>query len=387
MIVGIDGNEANQNIRVGSGVYAFELLKQFNKFKIQNSKFKVYLKNKPLEDMPSEDKNFEYRIIGPNKLWTQIGLPINLWKEKLSGQVPDVFLSLSHYAPRFCPIPSVITVFDLSFLKFPEMFLQKDLYKLKSWTSYSVKQAERIITISESSKKDIMKYFSIKEEIIKVVYPGYDKNKFKVQSASWQTKFKIEEVKNKYKIIDDYILFVGTIQPRKNLNRLLEAFKILKRKHIQSRDLKLVVAGMIKEGRGGWMQENFFSKIKDLGLEKEVIITGYIPDDDIPLLFSGAKAYVLPSLYEGFGIPVIEAMACGCPVVTSNLSSLPEIAGNAAILINPYDTDSLAEGISNACYNQSIRRDLIRRGLEQVVKFNWRTSSLQILSVLQSLNS
>lgn len=187
MIIGIDGNEANQEIRAGSGVYSFELLRQFKKFQISNIKFQIYLKNTPLEDLPKEDINFEYKIVKPNKLWTQVGLPFQLWKEKLLGIAPDVFFSPSHYASRFCPVPSVITIFDLSFNKFPEMFLKNDLYKLKNWTNYSVNAARKIITISQFSRKEIIDYYKIPKEKVVVAYPGYDKQKFKIHNS----KFKI----------------------------------------------------------------------------------------------------------------------------------------------------------------------------------------------------
>ncbi len=152
---------------------------------------------------------------------------------------------------------------------------------------------------------------------------------------------------------------------------------------------------MIKEGRGGWMQEKILQKIqnpKSLSaqtgkIQKDVILTGYVNDSDLPYLMSGAKVFVLPSLYEGFGIPVIEAMACGTPVITSNISSLPEIAGNAAIFVDPYDIDSISKGIYQACYNQNKRRDLIKKGLEHVKKFSWEKSAAKILEILKSLNN
>ncbi|MBI4990707.1 glycosyltransferase family 4 protein [Candidatus Gottesmanbacteria bacterium] len=386
MIIGIDGNEANQKIRVGSGIYAFELLKQFKEFRIQNLEFRIYLKDEPIKDLPKESSKWKYIIIGPKSLWTQLGLPIKLWREKMLGIVPDVFFTPSHYAPRFCPIPSVVTIFDLSFIRFPEMFLPKDLYQLKNWTAYSIRQAKKIITISENSKSDIIKYYGISEERIVVAYPGYDRQKFKIQPPAGGSKFKINTVKKKYKINSLYILCVGTIQPRKNLIRLLEAFAMLKyqvrkAKPIQER-IKLVICGMIKEGRGGWMQENFKFQISNFKLENDVIVTSYVPEDDLPYLMAGAKTLILPSLYEGFGIPAIEAMACGVPVVVSNVSSLPEIVGDAGILVDPYDVESIMNGLKEACYNNSRREELIDRGLDQVKKFSWESSAAKILKVL-----
>lgn len=386
MIIGIDGNEANQKVRTGSGVYAFELLLQFEKSASWRIKYQIYLKDTPIADLPKESSQWKYLIVGPRSFWTQVGLPIELWKEKILGKAPDVFFSPTHYAPRFCPVPSVITIFDLAFLRFPEVFLKKDLYQLQNWTQYSVKQAKKIITISEFSKKEIIDYYKVDPGKIVIAYPGFDKERFNNRITNDEVR--ITNVKNKYKISGDYILYVGTIQPRKNLVRLLETFTILDRKAkpIQDR-LKLVICGMIKEGRGGWMQEELLDRINNLELriKNNIVITGFVVEEDLAYLMAGAKAIVLPSLYEGFGIPVIEAMACGVPAVISNVSSLPEIAGNSAILVDPYNTDSLAQGLKEACYNKTKRQDMIKKGLIQVKKYNWTDSAKHILDTLISL--
>ncbi|MBI3379902.1 glycosyltransferase family 4 protein [Candidatus Gottesmanbacteria bacterium] len=393
MIVGIDGNEANQKIRTGSGVYSLELLRQFKKFQISpasistgraNFKFQIYLKNSPLKDLPSEDSNFEYKIVKPVNFWTQIGLPFQLWKEKITRKAPDIFFSLTHYAPRFCPIPSLITIFDLSFIKFPKMFLKKDLYQLRNWTEYSIRQAKKIITISEFSKNDISNYYKISPDKIVVAYPGYDKNKFNTQIKN--QKSKIKSTIQKFKIDREYILYVGTIQPRKNISRLIDAFRLLNNDYP---GLQLVICGMIKEGRGGWMNDEIIDKIKKskFGRKDSIIITGYVIDKDLQYLMAGAKTLVLPSLYEGFGIPVIEAMACGCPVVVSSGISLAEIANGAAILVNPFDVRSIANGLKEACYNNLRRQDLIKKGLIQIERYDWEKSAEIIFSTIQSVKN
>lgn len=378
--IGLDGNEANQTVRVGSGVYALEILKKLVKNLNNNWEISVYLKNRQNKEMPVPSRNLKYKIIRPAGLWTQIVLPLNLWKEKITGTAPDIFFSPSHFGPRFSPVPTVITVFDLSFLSFPDLFLKKDLYKLKNWTRYSIKQAKGIITISEFSKREIIKNYQIPPGKIHVAYPGYDPERFKIRSVSQLSKLRF--IKNKYGIAGDYILYIGTLQPRKNAARLLEAFKDVKK---TSPGLKLVMTGMVNEGRGGWMQSEFFTKLKELNLKDEVIITGYLPSDEIPLLLNGALTLVLPSLYEGFGIPIVEAMASGCPVVVSNVSSLPEIAGEAGILVDPYSPENISSGIIEACYNQSRREEMIKKGLQLSLKFNWNKSAETILTVLQNL--
>ncbi len=269
------------------------------------------------------------------------------------------------------------------------MFLKEDLYKLKNWTQYSVKQAKKIVTISQFSKKEIIDYYRIDPDKIIVAYPGYDEKKYKISNI--KNKKYISKIKNKYKIEGNYLLYVGTIQPRKNLVRLLEAFAMLKFQFRKANPLqeriKLVICGMISEGRGGWMNENLKSQISNFKLENEVIVTGYVDGGDLPYLISGAIALVLPSLYEGFGIPVVEAMACGVPTVVSNVSSLPEIVGDAAILVEPYNIEGIAGGIREACYNKSKREEMTKEGFTQAKKFSWERGGKIILNTLTELGS
>lgn len=372
MLIGLDGNEANVENRVGSGKYAYELIKQFsqNKQSFSTNKkyeFEVFLKKKPLSDLPKESKNFKYKFFGPKFMWTQFALPIHL----TFGRRPDLFFSLSHYGPRFSPVPYVITIFDLSYLHYPRLFKKDDLYQLKNWTKYSIKGAKHIFAISKSTKEDIIKNYGIDPKKITVTYIGYDQKLFKPQ-----LKEKIQKVKKIYKISGDYIIFIGTLQPRKNLERLIEAFKNSK---LDIGNLKLVIVG-----RKGWLYDSIFEKVKGLRLEAKVIFTGYVTDYDLPPLISGAQAYVLPSLWEGFGIPVIEAQACGVPVAVSNVSSLPEIIGESGILVNPEKTDSIAEGIKKAL-NEKTRTDLVKKGFENVKRFSWEKCAKETLKVLEKV--
>ena len=393
MIIGVDGNEANAKHRVGSGQYAFELLHQFAKS--EKYHFLVYLKDKPLFDLPKESVNFKYKVFGPKRLWTQFALPISLTfglPRHSAGQKPDVFFSMAHYGPRFSSMPYVVTIHDLSYLHYPEMFKKNDLYQLTSWTKYSVKNAAHIIAVSQTTKNDIVKNYHVSPSKITVTYEGYDENRFKPQS-----KLKVESVKSKYKIKGDYIIFVGTLQPRKNLQRLIEAFdQIIKnftagvksRRHPENtpgvflNDLSLVICG-----KKGWLYESIFEKVKTLELEDKVIFTDYVPNVDLPALISGAKVYVLPSLWEGFGLPVIEAQACGVPVVVSNASSLPEIVGDSGILIDPEDVNSIASGIKKVLTNPQTRSDLVEKGFVNSKRFSWKKCAKETLSTLHSENS
>ena len=358
MIVGIDGNEANIPKRVGVGKYAFELLKQFYKYKVLSIRYKVYLKDKPLPDLPKETDWWQYKVVGPKKFWTQIGLPVALIKERLLGKSPDVFFTPSHYAPRFSPCPRVISIMDLSYLHFPEMFRKQDLYQLKNWTAYSVKKAKKILTISKASRDDIIKYYQVPEEKLVVTYPGIDR----VSS--------MENIREKYGIEGNYILSVGTLQPRKNYIRLIEAFSTL-----TPNPYTLIIVG-----KPGWLFEEIYQAPKKFGVEKKVKFLNYVPDEDLPGLYKGAICFVLVSLYEGFGIPILEAMANSCPVVASNVSSLPEVVSKAGILVDPYNIEDITRGIKEVLTR---RNELVKKGLHQCRQFSWEKCAKETLKVLK----
>lgn len=367
MILGIDANEANVKNRMGSGVYAANLLHEFSKSK--KHQFVIYLKEKPLEDLPHESSNFKYKIFGPKRLWTRFALPIKL----AFGPKIDIFFTLGHYGPHFSRAPYAITIFDLSYLHYPALFNKSDLYQLVNWSKHSVINSKHIFTISQSSKKDIVKNYNVNPAKVTVTYPGYDTKRFKPQPNA-----KIEATKKKYEIQGNYIIFVGTLQPRKNIERLIIALSNL----IQDTRYRIQDTQLVIVGKKGWLYEPIFEKVQKLKLKDQVIFTNYVPDVDLSALISGAKVYVLPSLWEGFGIPVIEAQACGVPVVVSNVSSLPEIVGEGAILINPESVDSIATGLQKVLTNPKTRSDLVAKGFKNIKRFSWQICADQTLKVL-----
>lgn len=370
MIIGLDGNEANVIERVGSGKYTFELLKQFSQNTSHN--FLVYLKEEPLADLPKESRNFKYVVFGPKKMWTQFALPLKL----VFGERLDVFFSLGHYGPRFSKIPFVITVHDLSYLHFPNLFNKNDLYQLTNWTKYSIEKASHIIAVSETTKDDIIKNYGVNPSKISVTYEGFDEKRF-----TPQPKEKIAEVKKKYKISGEYIIFIGTLQPRKNIEFLIDSFNKLIKK-TKTKNLKLVIVG-----KKGWLYEPIATKVTKLRLEDKVIFTGYVADADLPQLISGAKVYVLPSLWEGFGIPPIEAQACGVPVVVSSTSSLPEIVSESALTVDPTQVSSIASGINKVITNSKLRKELRQKGFKNIERFSWRKCAVLTLKVLEKVAS
>jgi len=360
--IGIDGNEANLvQHRLGSNQFAYGLLKTIEKIDTTHS-YQTYLSTPLLNDMPKTRPGWNYRVIPPHKLWTQWRLPLDLY---FRFPRPKVFLSLSHYVPRFSPVPRIVTITDLGYLKFPEQLLKKDLLQLKLWTAYSLKVADHIIAISEFTKQDILDNYQIDKSKISVIYPGYDRSVFNVSLKKGGAKL----VLRKYNISTPYLLFLGALKPSKNVERLIEAFN-----QLNENDIKLVIAG-----KKGWLYESIFEIVKKLNLENKVIFTGFVSDKDIPLLMSHAEAFALPSLYEGFGMPVVESMACGVPVLVSNQGSLPEVVGNAGIVVNPYEVQSIANGIKKTIKE---KERLIQDGLKRVRLFNWDISAKKTITLL-----
>ncbi len=371
MIIGIDGNEANQAKRVGIGEYAFELLRQFKQFTVHSSQFtvKIYLKDRPLADMPEETKNWKYVVVKPKKFWTQVGLPLKLVFEQ---EKPNVFFSPSHYAPRFAPMPTAIAIMDVSYLKYPELFKKKDLYQLVNWTKYSAKRAKVIFTISDASKNDILKAYGKRPEQVIVTYPGLKQP----TSNNKQDTDTMDILKQKYAVTKPYILFVGTLQPRKNIVRLIEAFSQIK----SQKDLDLVVVG-----KKGWLYEEILEAPKKYGVADRVKFLDFVSNEDLSLFYKNAELFILPSLYEGFGLPVIEAMSYGCPVITSSVSSLPEAGGDAAVFVDPESVSDIAKKLEKVLTNKKLRGEMIKKGYLHIKKFSWEKTARETLEALKSL--
>jgi glycosyltransferase involved in cell wall biosynthesis len=371
MIIGIDGNEANIENKVGIGEYAFELLKQFERFKIKDLRFRIYLKTKPRPEMPKAREGWEYKIIGPRKMWTQFALPFSLLLDK---NRPDVFFSPSHYAPRFSPVPTAISIMDLSYIHFPQLFTKHDLYQLTNWTKYSTKQAKKIFTISNFSRDDIIKIYNKKVGDVVTTYLGIkpieSSKVYKVSNVE-----SMNELNKKFGITAPYILFVGTIQPRKNIAKLIEAVSLLKEKQVN-----LVVVG-----KKGWLWEEILAAPEKFKVQDRIKFLDFVGNEDLPSLYKNALCFVLPSLYEGFGLPVLEAMKFGCPAVISNVSSLPEVGGDAAIYFDPQNVDDIADKLDKVISDEKLRAEMTEKGYNQVKKFSWEKTAKETLKVLEEL--
>ncbi len=372
MLIGIDGNEANVPNRVGSNQYAFGILWGMYRLRPEDIQITVYLKAAPTPDMPPAASWWQYRVIGPGFAWTQWRLPLDLYTH---FPRPHVFYTPGHYAPRKSPIPTVVTIMDLAFLKMPQLFLKfkRGAKQLADWTAYSINQAKAIITISKNTATDVVESYKYASNQITVAYPGVDLDRFTKISVIEQHR-----VKEKYHLPDKYILHVGTLQPRKNIVRLVKAFESLPPKY---KHWHLVLAG-----QSGWLTEDIDQAIRVSSATNRIIRTGYVDELDTPALMAGAGCLLLVGLYEGFGMPPAEALACGTIPVVSNNTSLPEVVGEAGITVDPYSVANITHGIMVALdLNPTQKQQRLVLGQTQLAQFDWQKSAARILEVLRKV--
>ncbi len=375
MRIGINGYEAvvprfgfNKDgfpNRVGSAEVCYQLLVELAKIDKENV-YIIYLPSAPTPDMPKESENWHYKVVRGRRLWTLFSL-----NKAVNSDHLDLFFNPTHYSPLMINCPQVIAVLDVSYKYFPELFKKKDLFKLRWWGGYSIKKARKVITISQSSKDDIMKEYGISERKISVINVGV-----KTLQASKMTK---EELFTKYNLSYPYILFVGTLQPRKNITRLIEAYSQIASNgnRINSNEELVII------GRRGWQFDEILSAPEKYGVTRKVHFLEDVTDDDLPLFYKHAEVFVLPSLYEGFGLPVLEAMKYGCPVITSSVSSLPEAGGDAALYVDPKSVEDIASKIKKVLADKELREKMIKKGNAQVKKFSWEKAAREVISVFE----
>jgi glycosyltransferase involved in cell wall biosynthesis len=372
MIIGIDASRTTAARRTGTENYSLHLVRELISLG-EDHCFRLYFNQAPLPGLLPETA--EQRVIRFPRLWTHLRLS---WEMLVNS--PDLLFVPSHVLPLIHPPRSVVTVHDLGYHYYPEAHTVFQNLYLGWSTRHNARSATCVVADSEATRRDLMHYYRIPEERIRVVYPGRDESLAPVVEPEALT-----EMRARYSLSDSYLLYVGTLHPRKNLVRLVQAFALLLRSSFSmpeplSSDLQLVLAG-----QKGWLHDELFAQVRKLGLTERVVLTGYVPDADLPALLSGALAFVFPSLHEGFGLPVLEAMACATPVVCSNVSSLPEVAGDAALLVDPLDTKSLAEAIGRIVTDEGLRSTLVERGFRQIRDFSWRRCAREILQILEEV--
>ena len=369
LTIGIDASRAARAERTGTETYSLELIRALADLLPPTYHLRLYTPHPPHHAVWPVADNVTTRLIPWPRLWTHVRLAAEIWHNP-----PDVLFVPAHVLPFICPVPAVVTVHDLGYRHYPDAHRPFDRWYLDWTTRRHTHVAQHIVADSKATRQDLLDFYQARPEQISVVPLGRDPHLQPVTDLH-----RIAQVKHHYNIAGDYLLYIGTLHPRKNLVRLVEAFRqvIIE---LQRQDLQLVIAG-----KRGWLYNIIFERVKQEGLTEQVIFPGYITAGDKPALLSGALAYVFPSLYEGFGLPVLEAMACGTPVLTSNISSLPEVAGQAAILIDPHDVDQIAAGLKQLITQANLRQHYVEQGYQQIKNFSWSQAAAQILEILENV--
>lgn len=369
MRLGIDFTSASRE-RAGIGRYARELIRALSRIEHTNQ-YVLFVPRDAHDDLLRFDWPKHFSLVRAPlterylaALWHRARVPLPI--EAFIGAV-DVFYSPDFLLPPTFAKRKLVTVHDLSYVRVPECFPQPLLNYLNRAVPPSIARASLIFADAASTQRDLSDVYRVPPEKIRVLYSGVDA-RFR-PDVSDASKIRVRELTRG----KPYLLSVSTIQPRKNYVRLIDAFS-----RISNSELQLVICGA-----RGWMFEQVFETINRLNLNHRVILPDFVSDDDLPALYAGATLFVYPSLYEGFGLPVAEAMACGAPVVSSNASSLPEVGGDAVLYFDPRDVDAMAETICRALNDESLRNDLRARGIAQAKKFSWEKAAGELKEYLE----
>jgi len=315
--------------------------------------------------------NFKVRATLPHT--PLIRIPLTLSAELRKNPV-DV-LHVQFTAPPFCPCPVVVSIHDLSFEHLPQTFKRRSRTQLRLTVRHSARRAARIISLSEHGRRDIIETYGITAERVSAI-PLAAPSHF----APVQDNRELQRVRHNYGIDGDYILTVGSIQPRKNLARLVQAYASLRGNKSADKLPKLVLVG-----KSGWLYDETLRALKETGVADTVVLTGYVPQEDLPALYSGALCFVYPSYFEGFGLPPLEAMKCGAPVIVGNKTSLPEVVGDAALAVDPFDVEAIASAMQRVIESPALREELSIKGQARAETFDWRETARKTLAIYQEV--
>lgn len=387
MTIGFDASRVFIKDKTGTENYSYQLLRNLAKIDKKNH-YLVYVKphtNIQIEEIELPD-NFKIVEIPWRRFWTQGGLAIQTFKVNL-----DVLFVPAHTLPIFrkSGVKTVMTVHDLGSEYLPELHQLKQQIYLKYITRYQLKSAAKIIAVSNVTKDDLVKKIGIHPNHIKVIYEAYNNRLY----VPIKDDILINSLRHFGLKATEYFLFVGTIQPRKNIERIVRAFAKYRDKNTNPNFLIFI-------GQKGWLSDEIYKLPPKLGIENRVKFLGYVDDKYMPVLYSGAIALLFPSLFEGFGLPILEAQACGCPVITSNISAMPEIGGKGAIYVDPYSVDDILEGMKRLQITRfaraerrrrrearraGYREQLIKKGFENVRRFSWEKCARETLEVFEEV--
>ncbi len=362
------------NSKAGLGRYAETLVTHLRSTQV-GPRLHLFYNRRPGGVLPQSLEGFPARRVSlgykPWRLIVWLAHLTHLPFDRLLPANTALFHATEHLLPPLRSIPTVLTVHDLIFERFPQYHKRLNRLFLTHAMPLFARRATTIITISQASRRDLVALYGVSPQKIHVIYEAPAPH-FRPQPAAV-----VEAVRRRYGLPERYILTVGTIEPRKNLSRLLAAFE---RVHAQG-----LVDTLVIVGQRGWLYEDFLQRLVESPARDAVILPGFVPDTDLAAMYTGATVFALPSLYEGFGLPVLEAMACGAPVLTSRAGALPEVGGDAALYVDPEDEEAIAAGLERYLRDSELRAEMRERGFKQADQFSWERTAQETLRVYQQL--
>ena len=364
--IAIDASRSTKRQPTGTENYAIRLIQALvkaNELRAEPFQLSLYFRDRPPADLFGKSPHVREIVIPFPRLWTHLRWAAALWRAR-----PDITFSPAHTLPFLFPGRSVLTIHDLGYKHFPAAHGTSQRAYLELTTRYSAARAALVLADSEATANDLSHFYRTSAEKIRVVYPGVEGDSF--SSAKGDN----EAVRAKYRLPAQYFAFIGTLQPRKNIERLIQAFRRWQEAHPDS-DTTLVLAG----AKSPLVDDSW------LASAEKVRVTGYIDEADKGGLLAGAIALVFPSLYEGFGFPVLEAMHCGTPVIASNSSSLPELVGDVGLLVDPLNVTEIASAMSRCSDDETFRQSLIERGHIQAKRFTWTRTADKVMDAFDEL--
>ena len=366
MRIGIDAHSVGTKLG-GNESYAVNLIEALAQIDSVN-KYTIYVTTNEARDRFTDRwPNFKVRSTLPHT--PLIRIPLTLSAE-LRKRPVDI-LHVQFTAPPFCPCPVVVSIHDLSFEHLPETFKRRSRTQLRLTVRRSARRATRILSLSEHTRRDIIETYRIDAEKVSAI-PLAAADHFRPVADNRE----LQRVRHKYGIDGDYILCVGSIQPRKNVARLIRAYALLRGNFSADKLPKLVLVG-----KCAWLYDETLRTLEKTGVKDTSVVTGYVPESDLPALYSGALCFVYPSYFEGFGLPPLEAMKCGTPVIVGNRTSLPEVVGDAALSVDPFDIEAIAAAITRLMNNSALRDELSVRGQERARMFSWQHTAEETLKI------
>lgn len=368
LVISIDARAANDRVRAGVGRYCNELLRAMGPL-AGDDVLRIYLDAQPADCFPAIGGNAEIVVLEKRRGWNQ-----RVLGRELRRNPPDVFFAPVLQIPVLARCPVVAMVHDLAYFEFGGQFTWSTRTRGRLLARYAVRRAQHLLALSQATKNDLLDRFQISSEFVTTTLLGVSKDFHPARARD-----DILRLRKTYGLPDRYVLYVGRIQPRKNIERLIDAFGSLRA------DVTGLQHGLVIAGDRGWMDGPIFEHARRSPAADSIHFVGHVDQNDLGPLMAHADVLALVSLWEGFGMPVVEAMACGTAVVVSNCSSLPEVAGDAALTVDPYDVDAIASAIRAVVTNDELRRDLVRRGLQRAAQFTWERTAQLTLDVLRNV--